>query len=157
MNINLTDNEKEFFLSTISQHRFYLEYGSGETTAIANRVCQSVVSIETDKKWADKTGAIHVDMGETLSWGYPKSPPSIQLLNHYLAYARDSVYDILMIDGRWRVAVAYYARPCYFMIHDYNRQEYQVIETFAYKLMQTETLALFQKKERLMIDILNPI
>lgn len=153
--MNLSDLEKDFFIRTIKGHRHYLEYGSGWTTGVAKQHCD-VTSIETDPQWAVKTDATHVHMGQVGSWGYPLSP-SVEQLNTYFSFAREAIYDILMIDGRYRVGVAYYSRPCIFMVHDYNREEYQVIETFAKKLDQVETLALFSKEKRSLVDVLNPI
>ncbi len=153
---NFSDNEKQFFKEILSNHKDYLEYGAGESTLIAKEIC-NVTSIETDIEWAKKTGAIHVDIGKTASWGYPVNPPTIKQLSDYLSYAKGYTYDIMLIDGRFRVAVAYFAKDCEFMIHDYNRKEYHIIETFAHKLHQVETLALFKKINHKRVHIFSPL
>lgn len=141
--MNMTDTEKDYFRSVIEGKK-YLEYGCGESTEIAEQVCTEITSIETDPEWAKKYGAIHVDFGQVGGWGRPINPPCADTLSEYFSYAKD--YEIMLIDGRYRVGVAYNAAPGMILIHDYNREQYHVVEKFMKKIEQVETLALFEKK-----------
>jgi hypothetical protein len=153
MNINFSEREIEFFVECIKGKSRYVEYGSGKTTEIARIYCDHVLSIETDKRWADKLDTVHVDMGETRDWGYPVASPTIEMLQAYFSFAKN--YDILLIDGRYRVGCAYHAEPGLFLVHDYNRVEYHCIETFATKIDQCETLTLFEKKPHEIINVMS--
>jgi hypothetical protein len=155
MQINFSETETDFFIRTIKGKSRYVEYGSGDTTAIARNHCEHILSIETDRRWANKLDTVHVDMGQTQSWGYPVYPPTTAMLQAYFSFARN--YDILLIDGRYRVGVAYHAEPGLFFVHDYNREQYHVIESFAVKVDQVETLALFEKGINNPIQIFDPL
>lgn len=148
---NMNEIEKQFFLSIISGKDRYVEYGAGQSTDMARAVCGSVKSIETDKEWADMFKAVHVNMGETTHWGYPRKQPSITELHEYFSHARD--FDILFIDGRFRTGVALHAQPGLILIHDYERTEYHLVEKFMEKIDQVDRLALFQKTEPAIVTL----
>lgn len=143
--INMNHAELEFFISVIKGKKRYVEYGSGKSTQIAREYCESVVSLETDSEWADKTGAHHINLGETGAWGYPVQMPKVYMLCYYYSFAKD--YDILFIDGRFRVGVALHAEPGEILIHHYDRKEYHILEKYMIKNMQVDRLALFRKTE----------
>lgn len=129
---------------------WYREYGAGNSTLLARKTCNPV-SIETDRNYAVRFGAIWCDIGETKKWGYPVSTPTDQQIRNYLSYARD--YDALLIDGRYRVAVASGARPGVILLHDYDRQAYHVVESFMTLIDRVDSLAVFEKHEP--CDVIN--
>lgn len=122
----------------------YVEYGSGKTTCVARKACPSVVSVETDPRYAARYRSTHCDLGPTRDWGYPVNQPSPADLERYFLHARD--YDVMLLDGRFRVGVAFAASPGWILVHDYQRPQYHVMESFMQKTDQVEGLALFHKE-----------
>jgi hypothetical protein len=142
---NMNDKEKKFFISCINGKNRYVEYGCGESTLIARKHCKDVISIETDREWAKQYNVFHCDMGNVSDWGYPSKEPSIQQLNHYFSFAKN--FDILLIDGRYRVGVALHADTGLILIHDCDRKEYKIIEQYMDVVNYTDTLYLFNKRK----------
>lgn len=143
--INMNEREKDFFVDCIRGKKCYVEYGAGESTELAEIFCDNVTSIETDPEYAKKYDAHYVNIGRTGAWGYPLAMPSVSALKHYFSFAKD--FDILFIDGRFRVGVALHAEPGLILIHDYEREQYHVVEKFMRKIDQIDRLALFEKTE----------
>ena len=148
---NMNEVEQEFFAECISGKKRYVEYGAGKSTEIAKIYCDSITSIETDEEWAKKYDAYHVDLGKTGAWGYPLAEPRINQLKLYFRFAKD--FDILLIDGRYRVGVALHAEPGLILIHDYEREKYHVVERFMKKIKQVDRLALFEKKRKPVVTL----
>ena len=146
----MSEKEIEFFIECIKGKK-YLEYGCGGSTEIARKYCKSVVSIETDKWWAEKKGATWADIGKVGSWGRPRKSPTIEQLKNYYNHAKG--FDIILIDGRFRVGVAYHCDAGEVLIHDYHREKYKQVEHFMDKVKQVDSLALFKKKPQPIIDV----
>ena len=149
--INMNEAEIAFFIETIKGVDRYVEYGAGVSTDIAKKHCEQVFSIETDPEWASRYGAYHCNVGKVGAWGYPLSPISVYMLRHYFSFAKD--FDVLMIDGRYRVGVALHAEPGLILIHDYEREKYHVVERFMKKIKQVDRLALFEKKRKPVVTL----
>lgn len=149
--VNMNEAEKEFFIRCIKGKERYVEYGAGDSTALAKIFCKNVLSIETDIEWAKKTDAYHCDLGATGAWGYPQSEPSLSQLKYYFSWARN--YDILFIDGRYRVGVALHAEPGLILLHDYERENYHVIERYMRIVDQVDRLVLLRKKRKPIITL----
>jgi hypothetical protein len=115
------------FLSLITDCRFYLEYGSGGSTVVAAALNKPFISIETDwlflralrRKIGALTGAqrlLHANIGPIGPWGipFPGGRPSSRRLAKWKAYPKtpwsfirqDNYPDLVLIDGRFRVATA---------------------------------------------------
>ena len=148
---NMNEVEQDFFIETIAGIDRYVEYGCGKSTELAKEHCKSVTSIETDEQWAKKCGAYHINLGEVGSWGYPVTEPRLYQLRQYFSFAKD--FDILLIDGRYRVGVALHAEPGLILIHDYEREKYHVVERFMKKIKQVDRLALFEKKRKPVVTL----
>ena len=149
---------------------FYLEYGSGGTTLLACEIgVQSITSVDTDltfctqlieryklRKYID-TGRLalrHVNIGPTGNWGYPISRPKDRQIHNYISWPKKvDAIDLILIDGRYRVAVAAAAAltvstETVIMIHDYFiRPQYSVVEQFLVLVGRVEQLAIFRKLE----------
>lgn len=149
--LNMNKAEIAFFTKTIKGIDRYVEYGAGVSTEIAKEHCKSVLSIETDSEWAKKTDAYHCNLGATGAWGYPQSEPSLTQLKYYFSWARN--YDILFIDGRYRVGVALHAEPGLILLHDYEREQYHVIERYMRIVDQVDRLVLLRKKRKPIITL----
>jgi hypothetical protein len=131
----------------ISDSQVYLEYGSGGSTIEAVQHVDTVVSVETDRRFLDavvekarSVGAFHpthVDIGWTAKWGsplvtwrsaartkrwreYPRAPWA--MLDHLGVQP-----DFIFVDGRFRVACvleSFLRLPvrsdCNFMMDDFK-------------------------------------
>jgi hypothetical protein len=140
--------ERDFFLSFLHRPstRLYYEFGSGGSTAEACRSpnVEQVYSMESDTGFyestlleltSNKLQRTLVEVGCRNNWGYP-APGQDGSLYFSQIDALDSVPDLILVDGRWRVACAlhawakmgpssvllfddYYGRPHYFAVAPY--------------------------------------
>ncbi len=122
------------WLSYINSNTKYFEWGSGFTTLTADKIGAKVTSIEGSKSWYNKlikknlsnnTNLIYVNIGETGGYSFPKDPTKG---HNYITSIKEE-QDIILVDGRWRVACAIHAFPFIsengiLMIHDFNRKDY---------------------------------
>lgn len=98
----------------------YLEFGSGGSTRAFAPLAGHTVSVESDQRFARavrralprrarrKTLILHIDIGETSEWGYPAGAPTAAWDDYSAAVwsALPAVPDVVLIDGRFRVACA---------------------------------------------------
>jgi len=133
----------------------YLEFGSGGSTVYItkNTNIKTIISVDSDKKWVlDITDAIkaskkeiiiqHCDIGEVIDWGVPKNKNRIENYWQYMSmpwkYANQKNHkpDLILIDGRFRVACFLYSLLCAeinttILFDDYTvRPEYFIVEQF---------------------------
>lgn len=166
-----TQAEADFFLNHLKPHHIVLEWGAGASTAsIAKRV-KHVYSIEHHAGFVER---IKHTMPEnsTLYLVPPneeEGPGEDGDVNQYFNYVKKAVdievefgvkFDIILIDGRARVACA---KACYFMglghkdtlifIHDYNhpdpkytRKEYFEAEKYLIRIEGEHTMWKFKIK-----------
>lgn len=140
-----------------------LEYGSGGSTILGAELGKRVISVESDRDWAErlasrlacfeKTTVLHVDIGPTAKWGTPSRPRSYPLFHQYPLAVWDRPDlgdpDVVLIDGRFRaacmVAVKLRAtRPTTVLFHDYvGRPHYHRVEQLARKEETVGRLARF--------------
>lgn len=100
--------------------RFYVEYGAGGSTILADRLGVRTVSVESDRYYAAAVrkgfiGASAViltpDIGVTGPWGYPifrkRTRARLERWRRYLdAPFAFGIPDLVLVDGRFRVACA---------------------------------------------------
>lgn len=110
------------FKKYIKVSSVYLEFGCGGSTiyAAANEV-KVIFSVETDAVWADairgaalahggKVSLQHCDIGPTQKWGYPYDASKFKVFHRYalmpweVAAEKDATPDLVLVDGRFRVA-----------------------------------------------------
>lgn len=132
----------------------YLEYGCGGSTVLAaNSGVRNIISVETSDEWAkavraktNRFGAnilvAHCDLGEVGDWGRPRDETKIREYYRYaslpwsLAKDRDVAPQLVLIDGRFRVACFLYSLICApdgttILFDDYtDRPHYHVVEQF---------------------------
>ncbi len=117
----------EYFRQQISSARSYLEYGSGGSTILANRVVGTLVSVDSDAKFLSEvrrklageerraiTRLIHVNIGLTQDWGMPVfTRPTRRRIRRWEDYPSapwryfrsiGQQPDLILVDGRFRVA-----------------------------------------------------
>lgn len=141
-----------------------LEYGSGGSTELAARLGKSVISVESDKAWANRlTGVLagisdrakvhHVNIGPTRKWGRPIDGSGFRSYPSYALSVWDRADmvspDLVLIDGRFRasclVAVLLRAqRPTTVLFDDYlKRGYYHGVEKLARKEEMVGRMARF--------------
>lgn len=120
--LTFPDNVAEFVRESYREAGHILEYGSGGSTLLAAQFKKPCLSVESDTNWArllnerlseDFNGAstaraVHVDIGPTKAWGYPKDT------QHWSEYWRYPMAvwsepdfhapNLVLIDGRMRTA-----------------------------------------------------
>jgi hypothetical protein len=121
------DEGLAYFRDQIESARNYLEYGSGGSTILANRLVNTLVSVDSDasllanvrRKLAAEgrramTKLIHVNIGLTHDWGMPVfTKPTRRRVRRWedyptapWRYFRSIAQqpDLILVDGRFRVA-----------------------------------------------------
>jgi hypothetical protein len=137
----------------------YFEFGSGGSTNIASYYNVTTFSVESDIKWHRllkknniKANYITVDL-KAQKLGYPGKGTNIEDWKKYIqAYKKEYNADIILIDGRFRVACGLdifnkIRNDTIVLIHNYiYRKEYKILENYYLKLKRWNTLAAFIKK-----------
>lgn len=116
-----------YFCDQLARARNYLEYGSGGSTVLANKLVTNLVSVDSDSSFlADVRRAlsqtdrramaklIHVNIGLTVDWGFPVfNKPTRRRVRRWEEYAKapwryfrtiGQQPDLVLVDGRFRVA-----------------------------------------------------
>ncbi len=117
--LTLPEREAAFVRDQYRAGRTILEYGSGGSTVLAAEGGSHVISVESDKAWADrltehlagisdKALVHHVDIGPTGDWGVPIRPRFYGSFHRYALSVWDRPDfrqpDLVLIDGRFRAA-----------------------------------------------------
>ena len=121
-----TPATERWFRENIAKTDFYLEFGTGASTRLAQEAGCRIVGIESDPRWLKalretipSTHTIrlfHADIGIVGAWGYPifRSPSGSRLAKwrRYTLIAEKEIQrigqfpDFVLIDGRFRLACA---------------------------------------------------
>ncbi|MGG5821766.1 hypothetical protein [Falsiroseomonas sp. HW251] len=123
----MTAEERGLFESVLaSGRRRYAEFGTGGSTLLAIRQpFEALVGIESDSGWAEavrqhpevapsvangRASILHADIGPVAGWGAPVDRQPSRAWMSYIAsmwnewHRRGSHPDLVMVDGRFRVA-----------------------------------------------------
>ena len=160
-NLSFGKYESKFFDNQLSKSKFYLEFGSGNSTILAYKKKKNFLTVESDKNFYDymickirKKNFYFVDFGVVGLYSYPYFIESSKkkALNYsskiFLNLKNRKVPDLVLIDGRYRVLVGLFTYK-YFLkkknnftiiIDDYfernkfkiNREHYSVLKEFFY-------------------------
>jgi hypothetical protein len=160
------------FQELLAGSRLYVEFGSGGSTLLADRLGIETISIESDRYYArvirsglsqnSRVKVVHADIGATGPYGYPllrrPTPPRVA---RWLDYASrpfemlgEAVPDFVLVDGRFRIACALASlrraalagADMAILVDDYfkpNRSSYAAIESFAGAPQRAGTAAVF--------------
>ena len=145
----------DLFKTLLKNSQCYLEYGCGGSTVYACNVAlvKSVISVDTDEKWIkavlasvdrkiSKVEVVFCDLGEVENWGFPKSEEKVHDFWKYMvspwevSKKLDLSPDVILIDGRFRVASFLYSlinaqAGTIILFDDYSlRPHYFVVEEF---------------------------
>lgn len=152
----------------------YLEYGCGISTLLAASRAGRVVSVDTSEQWIDvtrmrldkarlssKVQLVHVDVGPLGPFGLPLLP-NVTASHYCKAATRKGAgregregggYDVVLIDGRFRVACAAHAYSLLsqrgvLLVHDYStrRHAYKNVNQLYNMVSFTQSLAFFRPK-----------
>ena len=154
----MSDTEVALLKEALHSAKNYLEYGAGGSTRLAVSVTSilKIIAVDSDPAFissqlltdpniqvATRSGQLRfvlVDIGPTKAWGHPVDCSKSHLWPNYALcpYLHDFDPDLILIDGRFRVAcglaAALQAPNATVLIHDYpNRTEYHILERF-YKI-----------------------
>ena len=160
----MSDKEIKAFSYFMKPENIYFEFGSGGSTNIASFYNVKTYSVESDVKWHEKlknygikANYITIDLNVT-SGGYPGNDTNVNDWKKYIqAYKKEYNADIILIDGRFRVACALdifnkIKNESIILIHDYEqRRQYHILENYYIKLKTWDTLALFIKNKNAII------
>jgi hypothetical protein len=145
----------KFFVKVTALCECYLEYGCGGSTVYAANTAQipHIISVDTDRNWIEKVTDLisnknikfyieHCDLGEVGDWGMPLHKDKIDdfwmymALPWHIAKEQNLTPDIVLIDGRFRVASFLYTllaaqEGTTILFDDYlDRPGYFVVENF---------------------------
>ena len=167
----MTLNEMKAFCYFMKPENIYFEFGSGGSTNIASYYKIKTFSVESDVRWHKKlkdkyinATYITIDLKAQDS-GYPGNYTTIEDWKKYIqAYKEEYNADIILIDGRFRVACGLdifnkIRNDTIVLIHDYSfRKEYHILENYYLKLEVWDSLVAFIKRKNISIippDIYN--
>lgn len=164
----MSESERALFKESLQAARHYFEFGSGGSTVWAVNQGLTVYGVESDDQWVnglkgklgERCQVKAVDIGPTREWGYPVSLDnaevfadySKEILNHQVGF------DLILVDGRFRVACAMAAIKHILMhsddpnaarifIHDFwNRPNYHVVLEFLETVKRSESAGVFKLK-----------
>ena len=163
MNPMMTPKEQEFFAQILNRkpNQAYLEYGAGGSTVWAcncNNI-QSVTSVEVDKDWIENIKKQDLRIKpQFFNPGYSHKGLSVPINNtekdkwELFSSGINGLFDVVLVDGRFRVACAAYAYDLLkedgvMLIHDYkeDRLEYYNIEKLYNILHKVDALISVKK------------
>ncbi len=139
----MTSKELKAFCYFMKPGNVYFEFGSGGSTNVASYYEVKTYSVESDVRWHNKlkqnkikANYITIDL-KVKSLGYPGKETNINDWKKYIqAYKSEYMADIIMIDGRFRVACALdifskIKNDTIVLVHDYTKRKgYHIIEEY---------------------------
>jgi hypothetical protein len=145
----LFDGDGALFIDELRDKAIYGEYGVGKSTKwVAKHTTATIVAVDTSRDWVDSVTralkdsgrheVVWIDVGPLGSWGRPLSYERSDRFIDYVEsiWTRSTVPEVVLIDGRWRVACfltsllrAPAGTPIFF--DDYvGRSQYHIVERF---------------------------
>lgn len=158
---HFTTNELIAFLSFLTKETIYFETGSGCSSIIAKYYAKKSYAVEGCKEWYErgiknglKDNLIFHDLKpDTSSWSIPGKESTLNDWKKYFqSYKKSYNADIILIDGRFKIATALdifdkIKDDTIIFIHEYqNRPLYFVIEEYYQYVYHWDLLTAFVKK-----------
>ena len=159
---HLAEYELGAFLSFLTKDTVYFETGSGCSSIIAKHYAKKSYAVEGCKKWYDKgvenglkDNLIFRDLKpDNPDWSYPgRSSTLDDWKNYFQAYDKSYKADVILIDGRFKIATAMdifdkIEEDTIVLIHEYpDRPNYFVLENYYQFIYIWDRLAAFVKKK----------
>lgn len=150
------------FLSFLTNNNTFFETGSGCSSIIAKYYTKKSYAIEGCKKWFEegiknglKDNIIFKDLKpDNPIWSYPGSRTTLKdWKNYFQSYKEEYNADVILIDGRFKVATAMdifnkIRNDTIVLIHEYSpRPLYFIIEKYYQYVYHWDTLVAFVKKK----------
>jgi hypothetical protein len=147
----------------------YVEFGSGASTVLAAATVKNwVIAFDSSRSWLDRVAEacrqrktrlepelVHVDIGETGEWGFPKDETSRDRWPLYHSSMwndpRLAEADLYLIDGRFRLAcfaqaLLHCSDGAFIAFHDYaSRPHYHAAATLAREVVRVNDLSIFMR------------
>lgn len=166
----------ECLKTNLSKSSNYLEYGAGGSTILADTYpLKNIISVDSDESWAKNVSNIlqnsnksisinFCDIGPVGKWGIPvnnngyKNYWKYTVLPWEIAKEKNCKPDLILIDGRFRVATFLYSYinsslGTNILFDDYiDRSEYWIVEKFCSPMSMHGRMALFQINEKYNVD-----
>lgn len=168
--MRMTNKELELLQNELSGCSNYLEFGSGNSTVLAASTMniEKITVVESDSLFwkrlilsnpvvndSIKQGRLHpliINIGVTKEWGYPIDDSCQNRWSLYAskAFRKDSSYDQILIDGRFRIACTLQAclhvtPKTRILIHDFFiRPYYYTVLPFLKFEEQADTMGVFR-------------
>jgi hypothetical protein len=156
--------EQTMFLRYLNACTHYFEYGSGGSTAWASRTptIQSVTTVENDPAWVEtvkrqcpRATIRYINTGPVRPGGSPILETTRSSWHEYYDAIRTRATDpdLILIDGRWRVACALTVLQevpsATILIHDYtHRPSYHTLTRYLEPIEVVGTLVAFRSNGR---------
>ena len=142
----LFDGNDKLFKLYLQDCKLYFEYGVGLSTSWAFENSNAkIIAVDTDKEWIShvdnrvdnlRVKLVWVNLGDLTKWGRPNS---YKYRNNFIDYVSGvwnfkSQADVILIDGRFRVACFLYSlihskKDSIIIFDDYfNRPWYHIVE-----------------------------
>ena len=116
----MSEKQTKFFIEKLKKSKGYLEFGCGGSTIEANKYCDKIISIDNCLEWINKVKDNAIDVKriefnyinmpiQHNNWGHPTLDCPDEDKRKYSQIIDDkdlSMIDLVLIDGRFRVACA---------------------------------------------------
>ena len=156
----MTDLERELFINTIKNSKYYLEFGGGGSTfLILKSTNAKVICVEGDMNWINHMRMNYFIYEQELlcrlKSEYDKYPNYSSKVFEYIDKEK---IDTVFIDGRFRVACALQSiinlnKNAVIIIHDFfDRDYYHVLLNYLEVINKADTLGVFKIKENINYD-----
>lgn len=171
----MSQPEEDLLTRYLQSSTKYLEFGSGESTKLAlhSSSIERVDSVESSQHFVEdyfeddeliwraidsnRLNFHYVDIGPTKDWGIPIDKTKKYLWPNYSLsiFRRKRDYDLVLIDGRFRVACALSSMlsipsKCDYLIHDFPvLPELFVLLNFLEIKERAGTLVAFEKRRNI--------
>lgn len=151
----MSSAEIKKFEEYLSKATNYLEYGSGGSTVFASKFenIKKIKSIESDSSWAlkiqkeSRTEMNYINLGRTGQCGTPIDLSKKHLWPIYSKHY-SSEFDLVLIDGRFRVACfldILLKGTSTILFHDFSiRPEYHIVLEFSKIIDSVDTLVVLK-------------
>ena len=174
----LPNEEKKTFYKYLDKSINYLEYGSGGSTiqALSRKNINKIVSVESDKEWYnmildiyknndfnkknDNFIYVHIELNALPNtYGYPINANynNMKQYANMIGSIKDIKFDLIFIDGRFRVACALYCLKhiddnCIVIVDDMVGRDYYNTIYMYYNVIETVGRMVVLKKKNILPD-----
>lgn len=159
---HLKREELMAFLSLLTKETIFFETGSGCSSIIAKYFSKKSYAVEGCKHYYEfgiknglKNNLIFKNLKpDNLAWSYPGSKSNIEdWKNYFQSYKKEYNADVILIDGRFKVATAMdifnkIRDDTIILLHEYNRRPlYFILEKYYKYIYHWGSLFAFVKKK----------